>query len=202
MTKKIIIKKNKLRKLEPSNNFFASLVRSIIYQQLSGKAAASIEKKFFGLFYPEVFNLTNKRGTLLGNKFPKPKDVLELSDSKFKSAGVSTQKMNYLRDLSAKFLDGTINPKNFHKMTDSEIEEHLVKVKGIGIWTAHMFLIFALNRPDILPTGDLAIRKGFMKAFNLRNVPSHDKMVALAKPYAGRRTYLSLYLWGIMDDEK
>lgn len=188
MSKKIKINKKKLRTLEPTKNPFQSLVRSIIYQQLSGKAAGSILNKFVLLFKPK--------------KFPTPEDVLKLTDKQFKSAGVSAQKAGYLRDLSAKFLDGTINPKKFSKMSDSEIEEHLVQVKGIGTWTAHMFLIFALNRPDVLPTGDLAIRKGFMKAFGLRTVPSHEKMVSLAKLHAGERTYLSLHLWGMMDEEK
>ena len=188
MFEKIKINKRKLRKLEPTKNPFQSLVRSIIYQQLSGKAAGSILNKFVLLFKPR--------------KFPRPKDVLKLTDAQFKSAGVSVQKASYLRDLSAKFLDGTINPKKFSKMSDAEIEEHLVRVKGVGVWTAHMFLIFALNRPDILPTGDLAIRKGFMKAFSLRTIPSHAKMVKLAQAHAGERTYLSLHLWGIMDDEK
>lgn len=188
MAKKIAINKRKLRRLEPTKNPFQSLVRSIIYQQLSGKAAGSILNKFVSLW-------PNK-------KFPTPEDVLKLSDAKFKSAGVSAQKVTYLRDLASKFIDGTINPKKFKKMSDLEIEEHLVQVKGIGTWTAHMFLIFALNRPDVLPTGDLAIRKGFMKAFGLRSVPSHEKMVKLAKAHAGERTYLSLHLWGMMDEEK
>ncbi len=185
---KIKINKKKLRKLEPTKNPFQSLVRSIIFQQLSGKAATSILNKFIGL-WPK-------------KKFPKPEDVLKLSDVQFRSAGVSLQKAGYLRDLSAKFIDSTISPKKIPKMSDQEIVEHLTMVKGIGEWTAHMFLIFALNRPDVLPTGDLAIRKGFMKAFSLKKVPSHDEMVFLSKPHVGERTYLSLYLWGIMDEEK
>lgn len=186
--KKNYSKKRLSSKLSPTTNAFRSLVRSIIFQQLSGKAASSILNKFILLFSPK--------------KFPTPEDVLKLSDAKFKSAGVSTQKAKYLRDLSEKFLDKTINPKNFKKMSDQEIIEHLTAVKGIGEWTAHMFLIFALNRPDVLPTGDLAIRKGFVKFFNLKSIPSHEKMIDLAKPYEGERTYFSLYLWEIMDEEK
>jgi DNA-3-methyladenine glycosylase II len=198
--KKLRINKKKLKKLEPTKDAFASLVRSIIYQQLSGKAAASIERKFFGLFHTEALKATSQRGNLLKVKYPKPEEVLKLSDAQFRSAGVSTQKMGYLRDLATKFIDGTVNQKNFKKMTDEEIIEHLTKVKGIGVWTAHMFLIFALNRPDVLPTGDLAIRKGFMRAFGLKKVPSHDKMVKLATPHRGERTHLSLYLWALMDE--
>jgi DNA-3-methyladenine glycosylase II len=188
MVKKIHINKRKLRKLEPTKNPFQSLARSIIYQQISGKAAESILKKFVAI-WPR-------------KKFPTPKDVIAISNEKLRNAGLSRGKIDYIKDLAAKFLDGTINPKLFGKMSDAEIEEHLVRVKGIGVWTAHMFLIFALNRPDVLPTGDLAIRKGFMKAFSLRTIPSHDKMVMLAKPYTGKRTYLSLHLWGLMDGEK
>lgn len=190
---KLKINKKKIRQLEeqtlkPTKNPFESLVRSIIFQQLSGKAATSIFDKFVLLFKPK--------------KFPTPEDVLKISDIKLRSAGVSLQKIKYLRDLSAKFLDGTINPRKFSKMSDQEIIDHLTSVKGVGQWTAHMFLIFALNRPDVLPTGDLAIRKGFVKAFKLKDIPSHEKMVSLAKPYKGEYTYLSLYLWALMDEEK
>ncbi len=198
MAKKIAINKRKLRRLEPTKNPFQSLVRSIIYQQLSGKAAGSILNKFVSLWpnkNPEG------KSTSYGAWFPTPEDVLKLTNKQFKSAGVSNQKAEYLRDLASKFLDGTINHKKFKNMSDAEIEKHLVQVKGIGTWTAHMFLIFALNRPDVLPTGDLAIKKGFMKAFNLRVVPSHEKMVKLANVHAGERTYLSLHLWAIMDEE-
>jgi len=198
---KIQINKKKLRKLEPTKDAFASLLRSIIYQQISGSAAASIERKFFSLFNPQANKAKAKRGMLLGNKFPTPKEVLSTSDAKLRSAGLSRGKIIYIKDLAAKFLDGTINPKKFSKMSDAEIEKHLVQVKGIGTWTAHMFLIFALNRPDVLPTGDLAIRKGFMKAFGLRKVPSHEKMISLARAHEGERTYLSLHLWGIMDNK-
>jgi DNA-3-methyladenine glycosylase II len=200
MSKRIRIDKKKLRALTPSKNAFASLARSIIYQQLSGKAAASIERKFFGLFHPEALTAKSKRGTLLPTKFPKPEEVLAASDELLRSAGLSRGKIVYLKDLAAKFLDGTINPKLFPKMTDAEIIEHLTRVKGIGVWTAHMFLIFALNRPDILPVGDLAIRKGFMKAFGLRSMPTETKMVALAKEHVGNRTYLALHLWKLVDD--
>jgi DNA-3-methyladenine glycosylase II len=105
-----------------------------------------------------------------------------------------------IRGLATKFIDGTVNQKNFKKMNDEEIIEHLTAVKGIGVWTAHMFLIFALNRPDVLPTGDLAIRKGFMRAFGLKKVPSHEKMIKLATPHTGERTHLSLHLWALMDE--
>lgn len=202
MARKLVINKKKLRTLEPTKDAFASLVRSVIYQQISGSAAASIERKFFGLFSSKARTATSARGSLLKVRFPTPSEVLKLTDAQFKSAGVSPQKRVYLRDLAVKFADGTINTKQFSVMSDQDIVDHLVQVKGIGEWTAHMFLIFALNRPDVLPTGDLAIRKGFVKAFNLRKVPSHEKMHALAKAHRGEYTYLSLHLWDMMDKEK
>lgn len=185
---KIKIDYKKLRQIEPTKNAFASLVRSIIFQQLSGKAAQSILNKFLKLW-------PNK-------KFPKPEDVLILKDEDFRNSGVSLQKANYLRDLSKKFIDKKINSKKFSKMTDEEIREHLIQVKGIGRWTADMFLIFALNRPNVLPVGDLAIAKGFQKVWNLRTIPNEQKMLDLAKDFDGEHTYLSLHLWGVMDEMK
>lgn len=186
--KKLKINKKKLPKLEPSDNAFRSLARSIIFQQLSGKAATSILNKFVSL-WPK-------------KKFPKPQDVLVLTDLQLKNTGVSTQKASYLRDLAKKFIDGTIKPKHFPKMSDQEVIEHLVCVKGVGVWTAHMFLIFALNRPNVLPVGDLAIRKGFQKVFKLRREPTEKKMRELARAHDGEHTYLALHLWQIIDTDK
>lgn len=185
MKKKLRIDRKKLRKLEMTKDPFGSLARSIIYQQLSTKAANAILKKFLALFPKQL---------------PTPRTVLKLSDTKLRSAGLSGQKIKYMRDLAAKFLDGTVNPKNFHAMTDDEIIDHLVQVKGIGVWTAHIFLISAINRPDVLPIGDLGIKKGFQKVFKLRSLPSERTMIRLAKPHAGERTYLSLYLWQSLDN--
>jgi len=167
---------------------FQSLVRSIIYQQISGKAAAAITKKFLALFP--------------GEKFPTPAQVLKLKDAQFKKAGISPQKRGYLRDLALRFTDGTIEPAKFSKMTDEEIREHLIRVKGIGRWTADMFLMFTLYRPDVLPTGDLAIQKGFQRVFNLRKLPDVKKMEKLAKLWSPHRTVASLYLWRVMDGDE
>lgn len=180
---KIRIDKDKLRKLEPTKNVFLSLATSIIFQQISTGAGDSIRGKFLKLF---------------GRKKVTPENFLALGQAKLRLAGISPQKFSYLTDLAGKFVDGAINHKNFHKMSDSEIKDHLLTVKGIGPWTTDMFLIFALNRPDILPTGDLGIKKGFQKAFNLKSLPTESKMLALARPHFGSRTFLSLYLWSIL----
>ena len=190
MTKKkeirLKINKKKLRKITPSKNHFLSLSSSIIYQQISTKAGNSIYNKFLSLFK---------------KKKPTPKVFLRISSTRLKSVGISPQKALYLKDLAEKFLDTTINSKNFHTMTDEEVKEHLMQVKGIGPWTADMFLIFALNRKDILPVGDLGTRKGFQKAFNLRALPSVKQMHKLAEPHEGARTNLTLHLWQILDGD-
>ena len=184
--KKIKINKNKLRKLEKTTNPFLSLASSIISQQISLSAAASIRKRFIALF---------------GKKKPNPKDLLKFSDEKLRVVGLSRSKVLYIRDLAEKFVDKTIDPLNFEKMSDEEIKEYLIQVKGIGPWTGDMFLIFALNRPDVLPVGDLGILKGFKKVFNLRKHPSIKKMHQLAKHHMGKRTELSLYLWDSLETE-
>ncbi len=181
---KLKIDKKKLRKITPTKNPFLSLASSIIYQQISTKAGDSIFAKFKKLF---------------GRKKITPENFLKLSKAQLKSVGISPQKLGYLTDLAEKFANKTIKHKNFHKMSDGEVKEHLLQVKGIGPWTADMFLIFALNRKDILPLGDLGTKKGFQKAFALRALPSESQMLRLAKPHNGDRTVLTLYLWGILD---
>lgn len=173
-----------MAKIKPRGGAFLSLVRSIIYQQISTKAGDSISRNFCAIFAP---------------KRPEPQTVLKLTTAKFKKSGISNQKEGYLRDLAKKFLDKTINPKKFSKMNDLEIKDHLVQVKGVGPWTADMFLIFTLKRPDILPTGDLGIKHGFKKYFELKELPTEVEMYALAKPYSGNWSELSLFLWDFKD---
>ncbi len=166
---------------------FQSLAEAIVYQQLSGKAAGTILKRFVALFPKK--------------KFPTPEDVLNIQTEKLRSAGLSGQKSAYLKDLATKFKNGTINPKLFPNMSDAEIIEHVVAVKGIGEWTAQMFLMFTLNRPDVLPTGDLGIQKGFQKLFALRNRPSPKQMEKLASGWQGHRTVACMYLWRLQDEK-
>ena len=182
---KLKINKKTLRKIEPSKNFFLSLARSIIYQQISTKAGNSIHAKFLALF---------------GKKKPTPELFLNFSIADLQGVGISPQKAKYLKDLSDKFIDKTINTKKFHKMSDLEIKEHLLKIKGVGPWTVDMFLIFSLNRPDILPLGDLGVQKGFQKAFRLKKLPGAKEMEKLSQPHAGARTELTLFLWDLLDN--
>jgi len=168
-------------------NVFAALVRSIIYQQLSGSAAGAIHKRVLALF---------------PSGKPSPEILLKIRTLRLRKAGVSLQKINYLRDLAHKCIDGTINASNFPKMSSEEIIEHLVQVKGVGIWTAHMILIFTLHRRDILPTGDLGVRKGFQVVYRLRQLPDHAAMERRAKPWRAHASVAAWYLWRAADSAK
>lgn len=183
-----LIKKHGEPDLKRGRNVFRSLARSIVYQQLSGKAADTILGRFIKLFPSK--------------NFPTPEDVLAIPLVEMRSAGLSGQKASYLKDLAEKFSDGTIKHKTLYKMTSAEITEHLTQVKGIGVWTVHMFLIFTLNRPDVLPVGDLGIRKGFQIVYGLKSLPSTLTMERLAKPWRSHASYASWYLWRAADEAK
>lgn len=164
---------------------FEALCRSIIYQQLSGKAAGTIYARYVALFPKHV---------------PTPKLLLKKKREQLRAVGLSNQKTDYLYDLARKFDDGFITPEKFPDMTDEEIREHLVAVKGIGVWTADMFLMFTLARPNVLPTLDLGIRKGFQKLYKLRTLPDDTKMQKLAKDWHPYCTLASWYLWRLADE--
>lgn len=166
---------------------FTAILRSIISQQISTKAAASIRARFLALF---------------PRSGPTPDLLLAIPEEKLRAAGLSGQKISYMRDAAAKFKDGTINPRKFANMTSDDIIEHLVAIKGVGVWTAQMLLIFTLHRPDILPTLDLGIRKGFQKVFKLRTLPTHEKMEKLAQEWRAHASVASWYLWRAADDLK
>lgn len=189
---KAAIKRLPKPELVYSTNAFRALARSIVYQQLSGKAAGTIFGRFISLYSD-----THSR-----KKFPKPEDVLATPLTKLRAVGLSNQKASYLHDLAAKFADNTVDPKHFHRMSDAEISEHVISVKGIAQWSADMFLIFALNRPNVLPTGDLGIQKGAQLFFKLKSLPKPEKLRKLAKPYEGHHTIFSLYLWKLADEAK
>lgn len=172
-------------KMDRKDGTYAALTRSIIYQQLSGKAAGTIYARYCANF--------NNNTPTWQEFFRKKREVLM-------KAGLSNQKMNYLFDLSCKFRDGFITPEKFPQMTDEEIREHLVAVKGIGVWTADIYLMFYLGRPNILPTLDLGIKKGIKKLFNLRKDPDHKKMEKLAREWEPYRTVASWYLWRLSDE--
>ena len=181
-----MIERHGAPKFRPARDAFRSLTESIIYQQLTGRAASAIFDHFLDIF-------PNRR-------FPSPQELLKVSHQRLRKAGLSNQKATYVHDLAQKFCDGTIQPREFKTMSNEDISQHLTQVKGVGQWTADMFLMFALNRPDVLPVGDLGIRKGFKKLFNLRTDPSPEKMIALAESWRPYRTVASWYVWRAVEE--
>ena len=165
-------------------NFFEALVRSIVYQQLSGKAAATIHKRFKGLF--------NKDQNL------SPSIVLEKSHDELSSVGLSSQKASYIHNIANAF-KAEIVPDNIETISDDKVIECLTTIKGVGLWTAQMFLMFTLNRPDVLPVTDLGIQKGFQLYFQLDELPKPDLMIKKAEPWVPYRTLASWYLWRLVE---
>lgn len=169
----------------PERNAFRALLESIVSQQISGKAAEAILRRFRTL-YPS-------------GRFPTPAQVLATPVEWLRSAGLSPQKASYVQDLALKFTDGTIRPRRFSRLTDEAISTELIRVKGIGQWTADMFLIFCLNRPDVLSVGDLGIRMAMKTHYRLRSLPDPAKMRAIAEPWRPYRTVAMRYLWRSLD---
>lgn len=167
-------------------NPFQSLVQAIIYQQLAGKAADAIYKRFVAIY----------------GRFPTPARLLATDSRKLRAAGLSSRKIEYLKDLAARVSDGRLKLSQLQKMPDEQVIEQLIEVKGIGRWTAEMFLIFCLGRPDILPTGDLGLRRAMQKAYGLGELPSPAVMQNIGqcwKPYCSVATW---YLWRSLDQFK
>jgi 3-methyladenine DNA glycosylase/8-oxoguanine DNA glycosylase len=166
------------------SNYFEALVRAIVYQQLSGKAAATIYKRFKNLF-PQ-------------NKHFTPIMVKERSHEELRSAGLSNQKASYIHNIANAFYTGAI-PKDIDTIGDNEVIECLTTIKGVGPWTAKMFLMFTLNRPDVFPVTDLGIQKGFQLFFQFDVLPSTKKMMEIAEAWRPYRTLASWYLWRLVE---
>ena len=158
------------------SNYFEALIRAIVYQQLSGKAAAAIYERFKDLF--------NK------DKYPSPSIVLESSHEELRAVGLSNQKATYIHNIANAFNDGIVLD-NIETISDNEVIERLTTIKGVGIWTAQMFLMFTLNRTDVFPVTDLGIQKGFQLFFQLDEVPSLDQMIQKSESWTPYRTLAS-----------
>src|SRR3989344_2666252 len=188
-----LIKKHGPPDLTRGKDHFQALMRSIIHQQVSGAAANTIHARFLALFPPA------RPGK---GKSPTPEMVRALSIAKMRAAGLSGHKASYIKDLAEKFSDGTIKHRVLHTMESADIVAHLTQVKGIGVWSVHMFLIFTLNRPDALPTGDLGIRKGFQSLYKLKDLPSHEQMERLARTWRAHASLASWYFWRVANELK
>jgi len=163
-----------------TSNYFESLIEAIITQQLAGSAAKAISKRFRGLY---------------GKRFPKPADVLKTSDSKIRKTGLSGMKVKYIKDLSKNIESKKLKLRSLSKLSDDEIVEQLTQVKGIGRWTAEMFLIFSLGRMDVLPVGDLGLKKGVQLLNSSTKLPTPDEIEELAEKWRPYRTVATWYLW-------
>lgn len=165
---------------------FQTLVRSIVYQQLHGKAALTIFNRLKAAVKDDPLT---------------PEAILRLRPVRMRALGLSPQKLDYIRELARLTRAGEVDFEVCLALDDAAVIEHLTRVKGIGVWTVHMFLIFALRRPDVLPTGDLGIRAAMKKAYGLAELPKPDEMERIA---AAWRPYCSVacwYLWRSLDNQ-
>jgi DNA-3-methyladenine glycosylase II len=170
-------------KIEFREPTFHSLARAILYQQLNGRAAVVILNRF----------------TALAGDPLTPQGILKLTDAQMREVGLSRQKTSYLRDLSEKTHAGLLQFEGLAEKAEEEVIAHLTQVKGIGVWTAHMFLMFTLRRPDILPTGDYGVQAAMKKLYKKRKWPKPDVMHKIAKPWAPYRSIACWYLWRSLD---
>ena len=162
---------------------FHTLAESILYQQLNGKAAATIFDRF----------------TALAGDPLTPQGILKLTDAEMRGVGLSRQKTSYLRDLSEKTAAGLLEFQRMPEMPEEEFITHLTQVKGVGVWTAHMFLMFSLGRPDILPVGDYGVQAAIKKHYKKRKWPKPAVMEKIAKPWTPYRSIACWYLWRSLD---
>ena len=162
-----------------TKNPYESLVEAIITQQLSGKSADSISKKFRAIY----------------GRFPKPADVLETSEVKLRKAGLSYMKISYIKDLSDKIVSKQLQLDNMKNLSDEEVVAELTLIRGIGRWTAEMFLIFSLGRQDVLPVGDLGLKKGIKRLYSLSELPEKERMEKIAEKWRPYRSVATWYLW-------
>lgn len=169
--------------ISPHSNYYQELVESIISQQLSVKAADTILKRFLDLFP--------------GGQFPAPELILGIKIEELRAVGLSWQKAGYIQDLALKIIEGAVKFNHLDTLTNDEIIAELTNVKGVGVWTVHMFLIFCMGRMDVLPVGDLGIRNGIQKLYDLDITPTPEviKNIAVAGNWHPYESVASWYVW-------
>jgi DNA-3-methyladenine glycosylase II len=164
---------------------FTALTHAIISQQLSTRAAATIARRFDALF----------------NGPPTAAAVARLNDDQLRAVGLSSQKIRYMRDLSTKVTDGSVPLEKVNDLADEDVILSLTQVKGIGRWTAEMFLMFRLHRPDVLPVDDLGILKAVQRAYGLRKMPRPDRLTKIGEPWRPYRSVACWYLWASLGNK-
>jgi DNA-3-methyladenine glycosylase II len=171
-------------RVNDGGSHFDAVVRSIVYQQLSGSAAATIHSRLLALH---------------GGATPEPARLLAMPDELLRGVGLSRQKISYLRDLAVRVEAGDVPLSSIQELDDDAVIEALTRVKGVGRWTAQMFLMFRLGRPDVLPELDLGVRKAIQLAYRTRALPSTERVHKIGKRWAPYRTIASWYLWASLD---
>jgi DNA-3-methyladenine glycosylase II len=165
---------------------YGALLRSIVGQQLSTKAARTIYGRLVEIF---------------GGHVPTPGELLAVDPERIREAGLSRPKVSYLRDLADRIEDGRLDLVHLAESSDEHVSAQLTAVKGLGQWTVDMFLMFHLARPDILPVGDLGIRRAVERAYGLAKAPGPDELRRIAEPWRPHRTLACLYLWASLENE-
>ena len=175
----------KARRRGRPRDAYGALLRSIVGQQLSTKAARTIYERLTEQF---------------GGRTPTPRELLDADPEAIRAAGLSRPKVAYLRDLAERVEDGELELDRLTELPDEEVSEQLVQVKGLGRWTADMFLIFHLGRPDVLPVGDLGIRRAVETQYRLEDLPDAAELERIAEPWRPHRSLACLYLWRSLDN--
>ncbi len=178
--------KLKIAELNSRGDHFYSLVRAITNQQLSGKAADTIFSRVLKLLPKEKLD---------------PSEILKIPDRKLREAGLSYGKISYLKDLSTRTIENLIPFDSFKNLSEEEIIVELTKIKGIGVWSAEMFLMFALARPDVFSYGDLGLKKGIQKIYKMENHPTPAEALEISNKWSPYRTYASRILWMSLDQK-
>lgn len=169
--------------MEPGDGIFRALSRAIFFQQLAGPAARAIMNRVLAALGTD------------DQRWYTPQEFLEATDDELRAAGLSRQKLVYLRDLAEKFASGELTEDDFHHLEDEEVITKASSVKGIGRWTAEMLLIFTLDRPDVLPVDDLGVRRGMQISYGLHDLPKPDEMRRIAGPWEPYRSAGTWYMW-------
>jgi DNA-3-methyladenine glycosylase II len=170
--------------MEHRGDPYRMLLRSVVYQQLAGAAARTIDGRL--------------RAPWRG-RYPRPEVLLAAPDAQLRSAGLSRQKIAAVRSVAEAFDNGDVSNRRLRAMDDEAVIAAVTQIHGIGEWTAHMMLMFSLGRPDVLPVGDYGVRKGAMQLYHLRDLPKPKELAALAEPWRPYRSVASWYLWRVAD---
>ena len=171
--------------LRRRNHYFPHLVEAILYQQLTAKAAGSILGRF--------------RARYPSRRFPTAEDIRRTPEDQLRAAGISSQKISYLKDLASRVLEGSLPLRRLSSMDNEEVVQHLCQVKGIGQWTAEMVLIFTLGRPDVLPATDLGIRKAVQRLYEMKTLPLPRELAQFGERWKPYRSVAAWYLWASVD---